>query len=350
MTRDDVVTVQRQRTDTREEQIMLEWYVMRNGKLKGPYSDFQFHRLAEDGAIISTDLVWYTGRQEFIPACKLRGFFAAMPSPADECLSVAVPTSGHLPAWLADYIQSTMPISVDLQIPCARKASYLRRHWRGDLPLELTFWVNGVISFFAIYTLPIVALGIIVSRSNPVRTWIYLLGFLAALTLITVWQIVGIWRSAGKHRSRGGKSVWGWSARAVVVLFALNNGERLVRYTPFILDGSMARFGYDQLGTYQIRLSQDGTELEVSGYLTFGVTEDVLKTLDSAHVKIIHLNSKGGRMGEGHDLQKLIRARSLTTHTANESAVHAPLLFLAGRNVCLARKRGSVFTSPGLPV
>jgi hypothetical protein len=30
---------------------MMEWYVVREGKPLGPYSDFQFHRLAKDGAI-----------------------------------------------------------------------------------------------------------------------------------------------------------------------------------------------------------------------------------------------------------------------------------------------------------
>src|SRR5262245_334523 len=122
---------------------MIEWYVMRKGKLKGPYSDFQFHRLAEDGAIIPTDLVWYTGRQEFIPACEVRGLFAATPSAAGRCLSLTAPSSRPLPAWLADYIQSAAPILVDSQILSARKASYLQRHWRVDLLLELTFWVIG---------------------------------------------------------------------------------------------------------------------------------------------------------------------------------------------------------------
>src|SRR5262245_53469829 len=158
---------------------MIEWYVMRKAKLKGPYSDFQFHRLAGDGAIIPTDLVWHTGRQEFIPACDVRGLFAATPSAAGRCLSLTAPPLRPLPAWLADYIQSPAPILIDSQILSARKPSYLRRHWRGDLPLELTFWVNGVIFFLAIYTLPIVAPGMIISRSNPTRTLIYLVGFLA---------------------------------------------------------------------------------------------------------------------------------------------------------------------------
>ena len=329
---------------------MIEWYVVRKGKPKGPYSDFEFHRLANVGAITPSDLVWYTGRQEFIPACEVHNLFAATPSPADQCLSAAASALRSLPAWLADYIQSGEPISSDdSQIFSARKASYLRRHWRGDLSLELTFWVNGAILFFALYTVQVVAPGIFTSRGDPLRTWIYLLGFLAALTIVSVWQLVGIWRSAGKHRSRGGRALWGWSARAMVVLFLLNNGERVVRYIPFILDGSMAMFGYDPLGTYQIRLLNDGTELEVSGYLTFGVTEDVLKTLDGVPVKIIHLNSMGGRMGEGHELQKLIRARSLITYTANECSSACTIAFLGGQKRFIAAKARLGFHRPGAP-
>jgi hypothetical protein len=317
---------------------MIEWFVMREGKAEGPYSDFQLHRFAVDGAIAPTDLVWYTGRQEFIPACEVPNLFATG-SP-----------SRPLPVWLADYIESADPIrSGDSQIISPRKTSYLRRHWCGDLSLELTFWVNGAILFFTLYTVPVVSPGIFTSRTNPIRTWIYLLVFLAALTIVSVWQLVGIWRSAGKHQSRGGRSLWGWSARAMVVLFVLNNGERVVRYTPFILDGSMAVFGYDPLGTYQIRLLQEGTELEVSGYLTFGVTEDVRKTLDSAQVKIIRLNSLGGRMGEGHELHKLIRAHSLITYTANECSSACTIAFLGGQKRFIAAQARLGFHQPGAP-
>jgi len=329
---------------------MIEWFVMREGKAEGPYSDFQLHRLAVDGAIAPTDLVWYTGRQEFIPACEVHNLFAATPSPGDQCLSPTAPSSRPLPGWLDDYIQSAATISSGgSQILSARKASYLRRHWCGDLSLELTFWVNGTILFIALSTVPVVAPGIFTSRSNPVRTWIFLLSFLAALTIVSVWQLIGLWRSAGKHRSRGGRSLWGWSARAMVVLLVLNNGERVVRYTPFILDGSMAMFGYDPLGTYQIRLLQEGSELEVSGYLTFGVTEDVRKTLDSAQVKIIRLNSLGGRMGEGHELQKLIRAHSLITYTANECSSACTIAFLGGQKRFIAVKARLGFHQPGAP-
>ena len=327
---------------------MIDWYVMRDGKAEGPYSDFQLHRLAEYGAITPTDLVWYTGRQEFIPACEIHNLFATKSSPADQCLSATASPSRPLPVWLSDYIESAEPTpSADSEIISPRKPSYVRRHWRGDLSLPHTFWVNGAILFFALYTVPVVAPGIFTSRSNPLRAWIYLLGFLAALTVVSVWQLVGIWRSAGKHRSRGGKLLWVWSAKIIVVLFVLNNVKGSVRYIPAIVDGSMAMFGYDRLGTYRIRLLQDGTELEVSGYLTLGVTEDVLKTLNSAQVKIIHLNSMGGRMGEGRDLQKLIRARSLITYTANECSSACTIAFLGGQKRLIAAKARLGFHQPG---
>ena len=141
---------------------MMEWYVVREGKPEGPYSDFQFHRLAEVGAITPTNLVWYTGRKELIPAGEIHNLFAATPSPADQYLSHIAPPSRRLPVWLADYIPSAKPLSDDSHALPVRKTSYLRRHWSGGLSLELTlqeltFWVNGVIFFFALYTLPVVA-------------------------------------------------------------------------------------------------------------------------------------------------------------------------------------------------
>ena len=324
---------------------MMEWYVVREGKPLGPYSDFQFHRLAEVGAVTPTDLVWYTGRKELIPAGRVRNLFAATPSPTDQCLPLTAPPSRSLPDWLVDYIPSVEPKSGDSHAPCVRKISYLRRHWRGDLSLGFTFWVNGTLFFIALCTLPIIAPVLIASPDNPVRTWISLLGFLAALAIVSVWQIVGIWRSAGKHRSRGGKSAWGWAARIMVVLFVLNNVNGAVKYVPTIIDGSMALLGYDPLGTYRIRLLRDGTELEVSGTITFGITKDVLRALDSSQI-IIHLNSVGGRMAEGHELQKLIRARSLITYTASECSSACAIAFLGGQRRLIAAQARLGFHQP----
>ena len=45
-----------------------QWYYCRNGQKHGPVSAEDLARLANDGKLKATDLVWTTGLQEWVPA------------------------------------------------------------------------------------------------------------------------------------------------------------------------------------------------------------------------------------------------------------------------------------------
>jgi hypothetical protein len=78
-------------------------------------------------------------------------------------------------------------------------------------------------------------------------------------------------------------------------------------------------------------LTVNGSTLEYSGGIPFGVTAKVKSLLDaSPNVKVINLNSYGGRIREGRELRDLIIARKLSTHTSEECASACTLAFMAG--------------------
>lgn len=98
---------------------------------------------------------------------------------------------------------------------------HLTRHWRGDLPLAVAFWVDGVL------------LGVLVQLArwwvrDPVDGWLVtagpaavrnaLVGITAAGILLLTWQLVGIWRAASTQLARGRVSGWERSAQLTVLV------------------------------------------------------------------------------------------------------------------------------------
>ena len=83
---------------------------------------------------------------------------------------------------------------------------------------------------------------------------------------------------------------------------------------------------------YSIRVMRDGTEAEIVGGLKYGLADDFVKILGaSRHVKIVHLDSTGGRLGEGEKLYEIIRSRGLTTYVSSKCMSACTLAFAGGR-------------------
>lgn len=97
-------------------------------------------------------------------------------------------------------------------------SNYLVNHWRGELPLGTAFWLNGFLLSLASSGVLLLVMG----------NWDYLpyetvaLIFWAIVVVVfvplSVWQVVGIWRSADRHEERGGKPVWAILAKIWIVL------------------------------------------------------------------------------------------------------------------------------------
>lgn len=212
------------------------------------------------------------------------------------------------------------------------------RYWRGEYSLAVSFWLVGVLGLvlillcLALYTNvaskadfhPYQALGAVV----PVWT---ISGAFA------VFQLVGTWRSAvrflheRKHRSSS--FILGWAAQTVAVggvgvFLALLWQLGL----PHFQESVGIAFGDDpDVDGYSLRLMRDATELEIAGGMKYGVARDVEALLAAnPRVKIVHLNSSGGRLGEGQKLAALIRSRRLVTYTASECASACTVAFAAG--------------------
>ena len=216
---------------------------------------------------------------------------------------------------------------------------YPARHWRGELSLPVSYWVNGVAVAIALATvITVVPWNRFVSRSPRL--------YAASLTLLwiaiaatTVWQLVGTWRSAKSYLEQGHSKLWGNLARVAVGLGLLQAVAEFANVgIPQVSEYAKIAVGHDPIGIYKIRVLRDATEVEVSGAITFGLTQDVRRALDKhPTIRIVHLNSNGGRVGEARNLRDLVESRGLTTYTASECLSACTLVYAAGKVRLIAK-------------
>lgn len=262
---------------------------------------------------------------------------AKSPAEAQYCHECgALLTVEHLtpePHHLSVAYQNTIPVEKSNQAPY-QEPNFIIKHWQGDYSLGFSYWVIG-----SLLTLILAALtSMMGSVTNlfelgPRITGAAILFFYGFVITITIWQLIGIWRSADKHVKRGGKSTWAGLAKLMVVFGLLRAvGEFSTIGAPLMNEGAKLLVGIDNTSPYAIRTLRDGTELELAGGMPFGTAEAVKKSLDETPtIKVIHLNSQGGRIGEAYKLYKIIKQRSLITFTSADCVSACTIAFLAGK-------------------
>jgi len=287
---------------------MDAWYLGRDGRQLGPYRWRVIEQLATAGKLSPRDFLWTQGMAEW---ARVATFPQLQPAPAPE----------------------PIPPETD-----RRRRSYFVRHWRGQLSLPVSYWINGSLA-----TVIAIALTLWIGQTDTVTklgafgTGAWLLAMLTSLYAMTVWQFTGIWRSATRHTSRGGSGAWAVAARVMVVIGVIGTLQQAVEQYPLWKQATLLVAGREDVPRSQFRVLNGATELELSGGLTFG-TASALQTLLEAtpSIRIVHLNNDGGWISEGLQVEKLIRDHQLVTATETECVSACLMAFLGGRERLLA--------------
>jgi hypothetical protein len=212
------------------------------------------------------------------------------------------------------------------------RRSYIVRHWRGDLSLGVSYWLNDLLSTLA------AAAGFVCLRllneSDP-HPLIFALAASAAwvwAVAANLWYLVGVWRSAQHHTARSGRRVCSAMARVSVVLGFLFLASMIAtEILPQVAEYWRIAAGDFTVGEHELRILRGGKELEYAGGITFGATDEVRRLLDAdPDIRVIHLNSLGGRIGEARRLRDLIRERRLITYTGLECVSACTIAFMGG--------------------
>lgn len=105
---------------------------------------------------------------------------------------------------------------------------YIQDHWAGRMPLWKSYWVNAVLLSMVAGGILGGAAGFILALSGtevPMEAWDVLSGWVALP--ITVWGMVGTWRSAVAYQAARPGRFWGIVAQVVIVLGALGQALRM---------------------------------------------------------------------------------------------------------------------------
>lgn len=96
-----------------------------------------------------------------------------------------------------------------------KRSNYFVRHWRGELSLPISFWVNGWVISIVLKVVDAVEADAI---HNGELIPFAALAFFVFDCAAYLWQIVGIWRSATRYEQHETKGALGSLAKFLVVI------------------------------------------------------------------------------------------------------------------------------------
>jgi hypothetical protein len=95
---------------------------------------------------------------------------------------------------------------------------------------------------------------------------------------------------------------------------------------------------------------RNGTEIEIIGGFKYGLTNDFESVVRaSPKIRVVHLHSNGGRIGEGERLFNVINTRGLTTYVRSLCQSACTLAYSAGKERWIARGGQLGFHGPAFP-
>jgi len=225
-----------------------------------------------------------------------------------------------------------LPLVLPPPLPRQPAQNFIARHWRGELSLPRSFWINSVL-LSIVAAVAFGAVGLAIHPGEQPLFWLIWFGLTwCANILFDIWGAIGVWRAATAYR-QSGKRFWGIAAKATMVLSLLHLGYSfLLVAIPQGLGIVEIVAGDKRLGSHQFKVLSNGTMLDFSGGISFGTAKEfelMLKSMDN--VRTVRLNSNGGRIAEAQKISDLIQARGLSTYVSQHCVSACTVIFLGGK-------------------
>ncbi|MBT3408979.1 zinc-ribbon domain-containing protein [Candidatus Woesearchaeota archaeon] len=232
-----------------------------------------------------------------------------------------------------------------------QNSSYFKKHWLGQLSLAKSYWINNVL-FNAIFALIILLITKNINfTNNPTIPAFFMVILWISILIITPWILIGLWRSANNHIKKYNNTFW---ATIVKILVVLGWIQSIILYInsgiPQIIEFSKIALNKDSLPQYEIRILNKGKELEISGGIKFGLTNEVERYFKKyPNIKILHLNSIGGRISEAKKLSRIVKNKNITTYTSTGCYSACIDIFIAGKYRFINKNADLGFHQPSFP-
>lgn len=205
-----------------------------------------------------------------------------------------------------------------------KKSSYILKHWRGEYSLSKSFWLNLVVVSIAVELIIVLLSKLPFFNFTQNEHAPYMLVALLVVTLcIRIWSVIGVFRSAKKNTL--------FSIVAVVV-----SGASLFTATISTIDLSKTLLkisNNSDVPPYTVKVLNNGNELLISGGIRYGMTKTVIEYFNKyPNIKIIHLDSPGGRFLEAKYLADYLENKNITTYTSTNCSSACIDIFMSGAN------------------
>ncbi|MDR7334767.1 hypothetical protein [Roseateles asaccharophilus] len=215
------------------------------------------------------------------------------------------------------------------------QTGYFTRHWRGELSLARSYWVNNMLLATPLAFGLTGLMSWIGAKGDSLQiSAITVLVGMPLLLALDVWCMVGAWRAATNYLREHGSLLWGWLARFALALGAL----QLLASVLFGLLPNLGEYwqmarGIDPLGQAKFVLSPDGRSLRMEGVIGMGDGERLRALLasDAARgLKRVELESPGGRVREAERMADAMKRHGQAARAVGTCASACTLVFLAG--------------------
>ena len=237
------------------------------------------------------------------------------------------------------FVGQTPDDGADFPRPPKRKArNFLVRHWRGELSLAVSFWVNYALPMGVFAAIVWAFYGIDLFDSFRMLATVFV-AVTSAQSVAYVWMHVGTWR-ATRRTGIGPKSkTWPFVVRTVLFLSA--GAILAIGMQTFVAMAGIAS-GLDPYNKYTVsRTSSD--EVMVQGLIGSNLPGDLAPLLregvvEQKEVEWIRIESQGGRIGPALEVARMIARMGLKTRVWDECSSACFLAFMAADVRALSRK------------
>jgi ATP-dependent protease ClpP protease subunit len=204
-------------------------------------------------------------------------------------------------------------------------AGYVTSHWRGNLSLPRSYWVNVVLLTTA-FGVGSKFLDRPVSNLPPEEAAVIGLSLVALAVPITVWQFVGVWRSATNTSINTGRRFWPAVAKSATMLGVLvatgttiTTTNDLIKLLSSLQDPALLEYAVERIRE---------TDLVFTGAINEKSTKEIISALEDRSIKILRVNSHGGLIAPAIRLARHIRSNNVMVMGEGE-CISACVMLLA---------------------
>jgi hypothetical protein len=186
-----------------------------------------------------------------------------------------------------------------------KKSGYIGAHWRGELPLAQSYWANVFLVGVVLIMLEATMIPLLRAQHLSLTNLLILIAIYTPIRLaITVWQVVGTFRSAALSGS-------GWAVvvnilMIFVVLGAIGSGISTAKNIQMIAHAAAEQ---RSLSDFKIGLAPDGKGILAKGTMGIGFA-DAVQAAFAQHPEQhrLLLDSRGGDVDNGMQLHDYLAA------------------------------------------